>query len=89
ARAHHLGKVKRRTRLFRVRATTPPTEGQSVVENDRAVGKVARVARVGGRDASDDRYLLLAVTSTTGKLRLDDEASSELEEQALPYKLPG
>lgn len=85
ARAHHLGKVKRRTRLFHLSAATPPSEGQSLLERDRAVGKIARIARVTG---SNEGYFVLAVTSTAGELSLENEASSVIEERALPYQLP-
>jgi len=88
ARAHHLGKVKRRTRLFHLSAATPPAEGQSLLENDRAVGKIARVARDTGSEDLNESYFVLAVTSTAGDLSLENEASSVLEEQALPYQLP-
>jgi hypothetical protein len=82
ARAHHLGKVKRRSRLFRVRTGTSPVDGQSVMQGDRAVGKVVRVAQ------AQKGYFLLAVTSTAEGLTLEGGDASELKEKPLPYRLP-
>jgi folate-binding protein YgfZ len=82
ARAHHLGKVKRRSRLFYVSADNTPADGQSVMQGDRAVGKVVRVAR------AEDGFFLLAVTPTAQGLSLDCGDAPELEERPLPYDLP-
>jgi len=82
ARAHHLGKVKRRSRLFRVRTDIEPVDGQSITQGNRAVGKIVRVAR------SEDSFFLLAVTPTAQGLTLDSGDAPQLEERPLPYELP-
>lgn len=82
ARAHHLGKVKRRSRLFHLHAGDTPVDGQSIMQGDRAVGKVVRVAR------GDDGFFVLAVTPTSENLTLDGGDAPALEERPLPYRLP-
>lgn len=82
ARAFHLGRVKRRSRLFHVGTDTAPTAGQSVYSAGRPVGTVARVATDG------DGYAILAVTPSEDLLTLAADSGPGLHELSLPYRLP-
>jgi folate-binding protein YgfZ len=82
ARAHHLGRIKRRMRLF----TAPggaAQPGDPVYRDARAAGHVVRVAPL---DSQRD-LLLAAVASGTGPLCLAEDGTA-LDERPLPYAIP-
>lgn len=83
ARAHHLGRVKRRSRLFRIAGPCKPVPGQSIFADGRAAGKLARVA------SSDDTCVVLAVTAGEDGLCLDADGTVQMQPHELPYALAG
>jgi len=83
ARAHHLGRIKRRTRLFAGPGGCA-APGQTVYRGDRAAGAVVRSAALGPH-----RDLILAsVAPGPDPLSLAGQ-TDELEELELPYSVPG
>ncbi len=83
ARAHHLGRVKRRSRLFCIAGPCRPVPGQSIFMDGRAAGKLARVAQ------TDDTCVVLAVTAGEDGLYLDADGSAQMKPHELPYALAG
>lgn len=83
ARAHHLGRVKRRTHLFAGPGGCAEP-GDSLYRGDRAAGAVVRTAAL---DAARD-LILASVSSGPGPLGLAGQADT-LEPLELPYPVPG
>ncbi|MGD8978438.1 MAG: hypothetical protein PVG91_12600 [Gammaproteobacteria bacterium] len=82
ARAHHLGRIKRRMGLFRC-AAAAAAPGQAVWAADRQVGTVVRSAA----DGHGERLLLASVPSGAGSCTLGEDGPA-LQPLALPYPVP-
>lgn len=82
ARAHHLGRIKRRMGLFRCAPTDAPPGG-AVYADGRQVGTVVRSAG----DGKDGQLLLAAVPSGAGSCTLGDGGPA-LHPLPLPYPVP-
>jgi folate-binding protein YgfZ len=82
ARAHHLGRIKRRMGLFRC-ATSDAPPGGAVYADGRQVGTVVRSAG----DGEQGRLLLAAVPSGAGSCTLGDGGPA-LRPLPLPYPVP-
>ena len=82
ARAHHLGRIKRRSRLFVAGSDDAPEIGRSVYSHGRSVGTVVRVA------GHADGFCILALTPSGDGFTLGSKGGSVMEEIALPYALP-
>lgn len=82
ARAHHLGRIKRRMRLFRC-AQTGVSAGDPVFDGDRQVGTVVRAVTV---DA--ERSLLLASLPPAAAAATLGAQGTALEPLSLPYEIP-
>ncbi len=84
ARAHHLGRIKRRMGLFRC-AAAAAAPGQAVWAAGRQVGTVVRSAADG--DDASERLLLASVPSGAGSCTLGQDGPA-LRPLALPYPVP-
>jgi len=82
ARAHHLGRIKRRMGLFRC-AAAAAAPGQPVWAAGRQVGTVVRSAAHG----RGERLLLASVPSGAGSCTLGEDGPA-LRPLALPYPVP-
>lgn len=82
ARAHHLGRIKRRTHLFAGPGGSI-APGQTVYRGDRAAGAVVRTAALG----ADRDMILASIGPGSGPISLAGQ-TGELEELELPYSLP-
>ena len=86
ARAHYLGKVKRRMYLGGVQSSSLPARGSALVDgkSDRALGKIVDAVRT-----NDDQYLALAVLSVdcldAESVHLETPGGPEVRLTAFPY----